>query len=185
MKKNGKEGTVKSKTERASGDLLWYFLLHNLISVLFFFLFTIVMGIYDSMTDVYGLSWIELFGYLINKNFWELTIFNIFPISVISSILGRITAFYGIRGYYVIKNKNKETKRSLKRWSELNTKINRIGIKFFITALITSFIYSFGVISVLSRAVFNEVTFLPLLIVYTLLKIGVFYFVRWFVGSKL
>ena len=185
MKKNAKEGIITGKSERASGDLLSYFLLHNLISVLFFFLFTIFMGIYDSMTDVYGLSWIELFGYLINQNFWELTLFKIFPLSVISSILGRITAFYSIRGYYVIKDRKRETKRVPKRWSELNTKINRIGIKFFITALITSFIYSFGVISVLSRAFFNEVTFLPLLIVYTLLKIGVFFFVRWFVGSKL
>ena len=173
------------KTERASGDLLWYFLLHNLISVLFFFMFTILMGIYDPLIDIYGFSWIQVIGYLVNQNFWELVLFQIFPVSIISSVLGRITAFFSIRGYYMYADRKAKVKRATKRWGELNKGINRIGIKFFITSLITSFIYAFGMVSILSNAIFNQVTFLPLLIVYSVFKIGVFYFVKWLVGSKL
>ena len=181
--KKSREDT--EKTERASGDLLWYFLLHNLISVLFFFVFTILMGIYVSLIDIYGFSWVQVIGYLINRDFWELVVFQIFPISVISSVLGRIAAFYCIKGYYKYRDRKAKVIRATKRWSELNKGINRIGIKFLITSLITSFIYAFGMVSILSNIIFNQVAFLPLLVVYSMLKIGVFYFVKWLVGSML
>ena len=173
------------KSERVSGDLLFFFGLHNLISVLFFFLFTYFLGVYAGREDVYNFSWIQVIGYLINSEFWKMTILQIFPILIITGLLGRVTAFYGIKGYYAVKDRNQETKRATKRWSELNTKINRIGIKFFITALITSFIYSIGIISLLSQAVFQETTLLPLIIMYSVVKIITFIGVRWLVGSKL
>jgi len=163
--------------ERASGDLFGYFLLHNLISVWFFFVFTIGLGIYIER-DV-------TFGYVISSAFWELTIFQIFPISVISSILGRITAFYGVKGCYKYMDRNRKVKRTMKRWSEMNRGINRMGLRFLITALLTSFVYSIGMIIMLSYAVFDETTLLPLMIVYFSLKILIYFSVRWLVGSKL
>lgn len=173
------------KSERVSGDLLSYFLAHNIISVLFFFVFTIAMGIYARQEDLYGFSWIQVIGYLISIEFWELTVFQIFPISIISSIIGRITAFYSIKGYYRYKDRKQRTRRTTKRWSELNRGINRMGLKFLITSLITSFIYSIGVITMLSYAIFDENTLLPLIVVYSVLKIGIHFLVRWLVGSKL
>ena len=171
--------------ERASGDLLTYFILHNLLSVLFFFLFTIAMGIYAEQVNILGFSWIQVIGYIISSDFWELMVFQVFPISVISSVLGRITGFYAIKIYYIIRDRKLKTRRTTKRWSELSKGINRMGIKFFITALLTSFIYSIGLIVLLSFAIFGEATLLPLVLIYTALKIGTYFFVRWFVGSKL
>ncbi len=164
-------------SERASGDLFGYFLLHNMISVFFFFVFTIGLGIYTERDMT--------FVYVISSEFWELTIFQIFPLSVISSILGRIIAFYSIKGYYKYMDRKKKVKRTTKRWSEMNTKINRMGLRFLITALLTSFIYSVGMITMLSYAVFDETTLLPLVVIYFCLKIGIYLFSRWFVKSKL
>ncbi len=171
----GRSAYVES-SERASGDLFGYFLLHNLISVAFFFCFTMCLGIYTERDMT--------FGYFISSEFWELTIFQIFPLSLISSILGRITAFFGIKGYYKYRDRKKKIKRTTKRWSEMNVKINRMGLRFLITALLTSFIYSVGMITMLSYAVFDETTLLPLMVIYFGLKIGIYLSVRWFVGSK-
>jgi len=164
-------------SERASGDLLVYFILHNMISVFFFFVFTVSMGIYveQSLT----------LGYVFSKEFLELTTFQIFPISVISSIIGRITAFYAIKAGYAYDDRKRRIKRSMKRWSELNEGINKMGLKFLITALITSFFYSLGIVALLSYLVFDETTLLPLIIIYSGLKISTYFFVRWLVGSKL
>lgn len=164
-------------SERASGDLFGYFLLHNLISVLFFFWFTMSLGIYVERDF--------MFGYFISSEFWELTIFQIFPLSVISSLLGRVTAFYSIKGYYKYIERKTKIKRTTKRWSEMNRKINRMGLRFLITALLTSFIYSVGMITMLSYAIFDETTLLPLMVIYFGLKVGIYLSVRWFVGSKL
>lgn len=171
----GRREHVES-SERASGDLFGYFLLHNLISVLFFFWFTLGLGIYVERDFT--------LVYIISSEFWELTIFQIFPISLISSILGRITAFYGIKGYYRYRDRKTKIRRATKRWSEMNRKINRMGLRFLITALLTSFIYSFGMVAMLSYAVFDETTLLPLMVIYFVLKVGIYLSVRWFVGSK-
>jgi len=172
----GRRNYIES-SERASGDLFGYFLLHNLISVLFFFWFTMSLGVYIERDFT--------FVHAISSEFWELTIFQIFPLSVISSILGRVTAFYSIKGYYKYKDRKKKIKRTTKRWSEMNTKINRMGLRFLITALLTSFVYSVGMITMLSYAVFDETTLLPLVLIYFGLKVGIYLFVRWFVKSKL
>ena len=178
MRENRKNYAEKS--ERASGDLLSYFLFHNLISVLFFFTITINLGVYADKYVTDGYTWLQVLGYVISSDFWELTVFQIFPISLLSSVMGRITAFYLIKIYY-----NYYGNRATKRWSELNKGINRMGIKFVITALITSFLFTIGLISLLSYYVFDETTLLPLIVIYSVLKVGVFVFVRWLVGSKL
>lgn len=175
-----KDGNNTGAGERVSGDLLSYFLFHNLISVLFFFAITINLRIYADKYVTDGYTWMQVFGYVISSDFWELTVFQIFPISLLSSVMGRITAFFLIRMYY-----NYYGNRATKRWSELNRGINRMGIKFVITALITSFFFTIGLISLLSCYVFDEKTLLPLMVIYSVLKIGTYLFVRWLVGSKL
>jgi len=173
------------KAERASGDVLTFFLLHNLFSVFYFFVVTIAMGIYSAQDEIYGYTWIQLIGYLISSNFWELTIFRVFPICILAGVAGRITAFYGIKACISYRDRKLKTKRATKKWSELTKGINRMGIKFVITSLLTSFIYTVGLITMLSYALFNEATLLPLIIAYSVVKIGTHFFVRWIVGSKL
>lgn len=165
------------KSERASGDLLTYFILHNSVSVLFFFLFTLYFEIYIGKD--------RLIGFIFQKEFWELAIFQVFPICVISSLIGRITAYYILKGYHNYRNRKRTIKRTPKKWSELNTGINKLGLEFFISALFTSFIFSLGLVSVLQFAVFNEQTLLSLIVIYAGVKIGTHYLVQWFVGAKL
>ncbi len=169
--------SYSEKSERASGDLLTYFIIHNLVSVFFFFLLTLYFEIYIGAD--------RLIGFVFQKEFWELAIFQVFPICVISSFIGRITAYYTLKGYHNYRNRKRAIKRTPKRWSELNTEINRIGLAFFISVLVTSIIFSLGLISVLQFAVFNEQTFLTLIIIYAGVKIGTFYFVKYIVGARL
>lgn len=165
------------KSERVTGDLIWYFALHNLISVGFFFFFTIGLDLYMGQ----DLMLSDLFS----KEFWELVILQIFPLSIISSLIGRASAYLSINGFIKLKNRKRRVKKSTKRWSELNRGINRLGLVFFITALITSVIYSLGLVGILQYAIFSEETLLTLIMVYIGLKIGTFYLVRWGIGAKL
>lgn len=180
-----KDGSSVGSSVRASGDLWGYFLLHNMLSIFLFFVVSISLGIYTEYDMLIEYSWTQILEYVISSEFWELTVFRIFPISVICSIAGRIIAFYSVKGYYKYVDRNREVKRAMKRWSEMNSKINQMGIRFFITALITSFFYSVGLVALLSFLVFDETTLLPLIVIYSLLRFGTFYFVRWFVGSKM
>ena len=169
--------TYEEKSERATGDLLTYFIIHNMVSVFFFFLFTLSFGVFIGKD--------RLIGFIFQKEFWEMAIFQVFPICVISSLIGRITAYYILKGYHNYRNRKRTIQRTPKRWSELNTGINRLGLAFFIAALITSFIFSLGIVGVLQYAVFDEQTLLTLIIIYIGIKIGTYYFVSWFVGTKL
>ena len=165
------------KSERASGDLLTYFIIHNSVSVLFFFIFTLYFGIYIGAD--------RLIGFVLQKEFWELAIFQVFPICVISSLIGRIIAFYALKGYHNYRNRKRSIKRTPKKWSELNTGINKLDLTFFISALFTSFIFSLGLISILQFAMFNEKTLLSLIVIYVGVKIGIHYSAQYIVGAKL
>lgn len=167
----------KTKGRRVSGDLLFYFCLHNLISVLLFFLFTINLGIYAG----HDLMLIDI----IRQEFWELAILKVFPISILCSFLGRIGAYYILKLQVKIRDRNRKIKGTTKKWSELNSKMNRLGLPFFIGALISSIIYTLGMVGILQYVIFNEKSLLSLIVVYIGIKIGTYYFVQWFIGSKL
>lgn len=168
---------VGGKSERVGGDALTYFIVHNSFSIFLFFVVTLYFGIYAGKE--------QLIGFVFQKEFWELTLFQIFPISVLCSLLGRIGSYYIINSYIRYKNKKRTIKKSTKRWGELNEGINRLGLVFIISALITSFIYSLGLVAILQFVVFNEESFFALISIYVILKIGTHVFVRWFVGTKL
>ena len=171
------ERNYTEKGERISGDLFGYFMAHNLISMLFFFAFTIGLGIYGIKQEL-------TFAYFISSGFWQLTIFQVFPCILISGIIGRITAFYSIKGYVRWGDRKGKSRRTTKRWSELNRGINRMGLRFLITALITSIIYTAISISLLSYMIFDEKALLPLMVTYFGIKTAIYLGVRWFVGSK-
>lgn len=170
-------GEKERKSGRVEGDLLTYFIAHNIISVFFFFVFTVYFGIYIGKE--------RLISFVFQKEFWEMTIFQVFPIGIVSSIIGRITAYYIMKLYYDRKNRRRKMKKSMKRWNELNSGINRLGLAFFLAMLITSIIFSLGLIGILQFMIFNEKTLLTLIAIYIGVKIATFYLVSWFVGTKL
>ncbi|MFX1569822.1 MAG: hypothetical protein ACFFCV_15830 [Promethearchaeota archaeon] len=164
------------KSERASGDQFWYFCIHNLISIFIFFFATTSLKIYSGNK--------VLLSEIFSREFSELVLLKVFPILILSSIGGRIIALIAINGFIKVKDRNKRVKRTSKKWSEYNKGINKLGLVFILTALITSIIYSLGLVGILQYAIFNENTLLTLIAVYIGLKIGTFYLVRWFIGSK-
>ena len=161
----------KKKVTRASGDAILYFCFHNAISLIFFFVLTINLDIYSG-TDL-------MIVYVFSRDFWYMALLQVFPVLILSSIIGRLTAFITINLYCNYKE------RPMKRWSELNNGINKIGIVFIITALITSIVYSLGLIVLLQNAIFDEETLITLVASYMGLKLLTFIIIRWFVGSKL
>ncbi|HEC40452.1 MAG TPA: hypothetical protein ENI29_19580 [bacterium] len=172
-KSRGSYSRRKKKSKRVTGDALLYFCLHNLISVFFFFLFTIRLEVYDGM-DI-------PVAFLFTSEFWEMVIFQVLLFSIVSSIIGRSTAFLIIKGYFKYG-----TKKTMKRWSELNRGINNFSlIIFLVTALITSIVYSLGIVIILQDRIFSDNSILTLIFTYILFKTGVFFFIRWLVGSKI
>jgi len=180
----GRRINYAEKGERLAGDRLTYFILHNIVSGLIFFLVTIFMDVYVEKDYLLGYTWLQILVYLISREFWMLTITQIFPIMLISSVTGRIVTFYAIRWYVRYADRKTKVRRTTKRWSELNKGVNRMGIRFILTALIASFIYSIGVVVLLSNMIFEETAFLPLLIIYFCLKLGTYFFVRYIIGKK-
>lgn len=168
MKSKEEKRIEKGKTERATGDLLSYFILHNLVSMLMFFMLTIGLGTY-----VYKEFTLSL---MFTEEFWNI-VFQVFWISVCGIIFGRATVFYAIRWYHSYKD------RTTKRWSELNRGINKIGFRLAISVFLSSIAYTMGLVIMLSDAIFDETKILPLMVVYLGLKIGMYFIVRWFVGK--
>ena len=164
---------TSKRAERINGDLLLYFCLHTIFSVLFFFILTVgVFKIYiNKIEDV-------TFGFIFSEDFWGL-VFKIFGMYIISTIIGRGTAYYIINAYF-----KKQKGKAMKRWGELNSRINKIGLVLIISAFLTSVFYAVGIIIILQDKIFNENSLLTLIATYILFKLGVYFAVRWFVGAK-
>jgi len=169
----------KGKVERVSGDALFYFCLHNLISVSFFFLFTLTLDVYSGLT-------IQFYT-MFTQTFWRLVL-DVCLFSIISSVIGRITAFILMRWYLSVRNKRKKktTLIVMKKWGELNKGINSFHLgAFLITVFFTSLIYCIGLVSILQNRIFNEDTSLfTLICTYILCKLSIHFLVRWLTRAK-
>lgn len=172
-KKRAKQTTAT----RVTGDSLLYFIFHNSISVFFFFLFTINIETYD-MTRIPA-------SYLFSSEFWKLVIYNIFFISLVCGIIGRVGAYSTIVGYYYFRNRKRTKQKTTKRWGELNSGINQFNIIVFVlTAFITSVIYALGVVVYLQHTIFGTESFVVLVGIYILFKVGIYFGVRWLTKAK-
>jgi len=168
-------------TERVTGDALFYFITHNIISVAFFFFFTIGLEVYE----IADMPIISLFSIDFMVDFWNMVIFDVFLFSVFSSIIGRILAFGIMKLYFYLRNKKRRRQKTMKIWSELNSGINRFNLMvFLITAFLTSIIYSLGVIATLNNNIFDESSLITLIVVYAMFKISIYFVVRWITKAK-
>jgi len=154
-----------TKKMKTTGNLIAYFILHNLNSVTFFFLLTVNLGLYSEQT-------------ILSIGFWELYI-EVFSISIVSSILGRITAYFLISLYHKYI-----TKRETMKWKQFNRGINKLGLRFLIASLISSLIYCLSITIIPISSIFDENTLITLILVYFGLKVFIYLGVRWMVGSK-
>jgi len=169
LKRKSKETTDQKKQyHRVSGDAIWYFFLHNSISLFIFFGFILQLGLFDrqsdTITDLLSWSYAEL-------------VLTLFGISLLAGLLGRIFGYFILR---LIFRKN-----PIKKIGEFNQGINKLGFSFLISTMISSVLFSIGATAVLQEAIFNEDTLFTLIATYVIIKICVFLITRMFTSFKL
>lgn len=153
----------KGSSQRVVGDSIWYFCFHNLVSVSLFFIFTLSWGLYGEKNSN--------IGYIFSTDFWLLFL-QIFAISLISGIIARISVFIIMRAYYRWQGK------SMKRWGEISSGMNKIGLTFLLSTLLTALVFCLGLIAILQDRIFDEKTLLTLMFSYLIIKLGIFFIIR-------
>jgi len=161
----------KGRKGRVEGDAIWFFLLHNVISVMIFFGFAYIIGLFDERT--------ELLSEIFSMEFVE-SILIIFGLSLLAGILGRVLGYFVLRAIF-----NFGYKREIKKFGEFNSGLNKISFSFIITAFISSLLFGVGAITIIQWKLFDDQTFLSLLVTYFVIKLSVFFSVRLFSSMKL
>ncbi len=146
--------------ERVTAEGLWYFILHNIMSIVIFFILTISFELYgEKNSDI---------AFLFDIEYWKL-VFTIFSILLISGIFSRIFSYIFLVIFFKYARK-----RIMRKFGDLNTGVNKIGFPFLITALIAAIAYSLGVVLILQQAIFSQQTFWTLVATYVIIKIVIF-----------
>lgn len=164
------EKYVKQKTSRRSeGDRYVYYIVHTLVSSLLF----ILIGIKFQFFSIQSGTISDIFTF----NFLSVILIIIF-VSFVVGMIGRIFAFYFVRGVY----KNTATKTFI----EMNNKgINRIGMRYVLDVILTSILFSLGVVFIVQQKLFgttDEIFYL--ILTYILIRIIVYFITRFIVWWK-
>lgn len=158
---NTSKGTVLS-------DKYVYFGLHNLLSLLFFFLAALALGLFELRSD-------SISEYLFSTKF-PFAILLTFGISLASGILARILIYF-----LVMKPAYAWFEYELKKWGDINTKLNSIGMSYYVETFISSFLFALGMMAILVNKltpVFEMSELSLTVIIYLAIKTGVLIFVK-------
>jgi len=157
----------QKKKPRVEGDSVYYFLLHNIISMLVFFAFSYPVGLYNEQT--------ELLSDILSFNFFK-SILIIFGLMVLSGVIGRAVAYIIIKLVF-----NLWLDKTTKKLGELNKgSLNKISFSYFISVFISAVIFAFGALGIVQMKLFGNTTFYSLILTYLLIKIIVFFVTRLF-----
>jgi hypothetical protein len=155
----------KKKERRVTGDNFLYFLSHNMISIFLFFTITLAWGLYGEKNSS--------IVFFISKDFW--TLFGmVFFISILSGISARIIVYVIINKIYTSNEKH------VKKFSEINTGVNKLGLNFFLSTFFTCLVFCLGLVTVLQEALFKELTIFTLIFTYVGIKIVIFFIIKMF-----
>ncbi len=175
-KKKGSEGNSQEMYQkerdigRAEGDKTVYYILHSFFTVLFF----VVIGIYFDFFIIKTTLVVDLF----TGDFFMSFIY-IFIASIGSNLVARYFAYKMLQGIY----KHSATKNF---WELNSTGINKIGIRYILATMITSFIFCIGAVVILQEKIFGttEEDIISFIIIYLSLKIGVYIYTKLTVEAK-
>ena len=149
--------------ERVEGENLYYFALHNMISGSLFLIITALSGIWEiRQTNILN---------LFTSEFIELVLV-LFAIYLLTGITGRITAFFLMK--YLLKANDKV----MKKFWDANKGINKIGMVWLLSILLSSLIFAFGIIALLQNAIYDENTFFTLIGTYLIVRLIVYLFFK-------
>jgi len=175
-----KEMQLKQKKGRKLVDHVPYFIIHNLISMLLFFLSAWLLGLFEKRTEVIS----DLFEdyYL---PFYGTTVF----LMLFFGILARIIAYFAIMQPFY----KSVLKKPLREFMMLNDGMNKLSFGFIISVLLNAFFFTVGALFIIQSTFFNSATFITLIlayiimkgITYALMKIGRYFIVHIITGMKI
>ena len=171
MKNTSSDRNRRRYRERVTGEGIWYFLVHNMISIVLFFMLTIGFSLYGKKDSN--------IAFLFDIEYWKLVLI-IFGILLMSGVMARILAYVFLWLFFKYARK-----RIMRKFGDLNTGINKISFPFLITSLIAAVIYSLGVVLILQQAIFSQQTFWTLVMTYIIIKITIFLIVKLVTQFKL
>jgi len=162
----------KFNREKLKIDSTLYFLLHNILSIAFFFLLV---------------GWLKLFEidavnitYLITSDFWSRIVIGIMICMIISDFGGKYLGFLIMK--YVVLSK---TKKSIKSWLELNSGINDFSfLIYFLYMVMTSLLYPIIIVGIITSYELTR-AYNILVLIYIGLKIGLYLLSRWIIKANL
>lgn len=156
--------TGKKKLVRSDVDAISFFFWHNIISMFLFFMCTMSFGFYGARD--------RSIAYIFSLDFlWFILL--IFVCSMGAGLLGRLLAYILMKVYFDWRGK------VMKKVGDLNRGINKISVAFFLSAFLTAVAFSLGVVIILQDKVFNQNSLLTLMGSYLLLKIGIYFAVKY------
>lgn len=73
----------------------------------------------------------------------------------------------------------------MKRFGELQKGVNKIGMVYLVSTLISSVLFAFGAIAILENMIYDKPTIFTLFATYLILKMTIFVIVKSFFNLKL
>ena len=174
MKTNQHEKKRSGKLKGgAKGDNLWFFLIHNFYSGLFFFIFAYSMWLFDP---------IVAFSDIITPKFTRL-LAGVFVFSILSSVLGW---FLGYATWKLIKEQAFHS--SVRTMGDLSKGINRFpltNLAYYLATLLNTLAFSVGALGLIETFLFTNYTFWTLFASYIMLKILIYAIIQTIAEAKL
>lgn len=166
-----KEKRLRKGRGRVEGDSLYFFILHNTISMLIFFIIAVPLGLFtrevEMVKDLFSVQFV-------------LFVFIVFALTFISGIMARIIGY--IFMYYFTKN---YLNKQLKTIGQFNEGINKIGLAYAISLFLSALLFSIGAITIIDSMIFSEQqTIITLIATYMLIKFLIFIFVKLLMNVK-
>lgn len=167
MRRRKKRTTEKKERfswGKASGEERWFFVLHNLISMGFFFLVAYRLRLFSkqsySLLDIISFDFLGFIGIVIG-------------LTILLAIFSRVLA-YGI--FYV--SYKYALKKSIKSYWSMNKGINEMtSYPYFIGVILSSILFAIGFVTLVQLKLFREQNMVTLIFAYLLIKIGVYVYI--------
>ncbi|MFW9874992.1 MAG: hypothetical protein ACFFG0_17940 [Candidatus Thorarchaeota archaeon] len=163
-KQRGKKKEYTQTKGKAGKEMIWYyFILHNIISLIFFVWFIGGWGLFDRQTtDLITIFSMEHLQFVI----------IIIGISFISGLLGRFFA------YLILYANYKYQKLIPRTYGELDIGVNKIDSAYFISLILSSILFSIGAIFILQEKIFGDNNVISLILSYFIIKISIMLYVN-------
>lgn len=168
-----RQKTKQSKPtwRKTSGEEKYYFIFHNLMSVLLFFYIATKMNLFSqqsySLLDIFSFNFIKFIGVIIG-----LTIL----LGFVSRIL--VYGIFWFVNYYRNERKQGKNITTIKSLGDINKGINEFTtFSYFKTVIYSSILFAIGAVTIIQLKLFKSNSLSSLIGAYLIVKISVYLYV--------